>query len=114
LIMAEEARQQARAADRELAAGRDRGALHGVPISIKDLFDLRGVATTAASRVREGHVAVRDAPAMAHLRMGGAVFVGKTNLHEFAFGTTNEDSAFGPARNPRDPSRSPGGSSGGS
>ncbi len=114
LVMSDEARRQARAADRELAAGRDRGPLHGVPISIKDLIDLRGVATTAASRVRDGHVAAADAPATAHLRQAGAVFVGKTNLHEFAFGTTNEDSAFGPARNPHDPTRSPGGSSGGS
>ena len=114
LVMADEARRQARDADRELADGRDRGPLHGVPISVKDLFDLRGLPTTAASRVREGHVAVRDASSMAHLRMAGAVFIGKTNLHEFAFGTTNEDSAFGPARNPHDPSRSPGGSSGGS
>src|SRR5206468_5905053 len=108
------ARRQARDADRQLAAGHDRGLLHGVPISIKDLIDVRGVATTAASRVREGHIADRDAPAIAHLRQAGAVFVGKTNLHEFAFGTTNEDSAFGPARNPYDVSRSPGGSSGGS
>jgi aspartyl-tRNA(Asn)/glutamyl-tRNA(Gln) amidotransferase subunit A len=114
LVMADEARRQARDADRELADGHDRGPLHGVPISVKDLFDLRGLPTTAASRVREGHVAVRDASSMAHLRMAGAVFIGKTNLHEFAFGTTNEDSAFGPARNPHDPSRSPGGSSGGS
>ncbi|MFI5178637.1 MAG: amidase [Vicinamibacterales bacterium] len=114
LVLAEQARQQAREADAELAAGHDRGPLHGVPISIKDLFDLRGTPTTAASRVREGHVAQRDAPSMAHLRQAGAVFVGKTNLHEFAFGTTNEDSAFGLVRNPHDPSRSPGGSSGGS
>jgi len=85
-----------------------------VPIAIKDLLDMRGLPTTAASRVRDGHVADRDAPAIAHLRQAGAVFVGKTNLHEFAFGTTNEDSAFGPTRNPLDPSRSPGGSSGGS
>jgi aspartyl-tRNA(Asn)/glutamyl-tRNA(Gln) amidotransferase subunit A len=114
-VMAEEARAQAAAADRELAAGIDRGPLHGVPISIKDLLDIRGVPTTAASRVREGHTAAdRDAPAIAHLRQAGAVFIGKTNLHEFAFGTTNEDSAFGAARNPHDPSRSPGGSSGGS
>lgn len=113
-VMADEARRQAREADRELAAGCDRGPLHGVPLSIKDLFDIRGVGTTAASRVREGHVAARDAPSMVHLRQAGAVFVGKTNLHEFAFGTTSEDSAFGPARNPLDPSRSPGGSSGGS
>src|SRR5262249_18257762 len=83
-------------------------------ISLKDLLDQRGTPTTAASRVREGHVAQHDCPSVAHLRRAGAVFVGKTNLHEFAFGTTNEDSAFGPARNPHDPSRSPGGSSGGS
>ena len=113
-VMADEAMQQARAADQELAAGKDRGPLHGVPISIKDLLDIRGVPTTAASRVREGHVAERDAPTIAHLRMAGAVFIGKTNLHEFAFGTTSEDSAFGPARNPHDATRSPGGSSGGS
>jgi aspartyl-tRNA(Asn)/glutamyl-tRNA(Gln) amidotransferase subunit A len=113
-VTADEARKQARDLDRELAAGHDRGPLHGVPISVKDLLDVRGLPTTAASRVRDGHVAERDAPAIAHLRQAGAVFVGKTNLHEFAFGTTNEDSAFGPARNPCDPSRSPGGSSGGS
>jgi aspartyl-tRNA(Asn)/glutamyl-tRNA(Gln) amidotransferase subunit A len=114
LVMTDEARHQAREADRELAAGRDRGPLHGAPISIKDLFDIRGTPTTAASRVREHHRAERDAPAVVHLRQAGAVFVGKTNLHEFALGTTNEDSAFGPARNPHDASRSPGGSSGGS
>lgn len=114
LVMADEARRQAGELDRELAAGKDRGPLHGVPMSIKDLFDIRGTPTTAASKVREGHVARRDATAIARLRQAGAVFVGKTNLHEFAFGTTNEDSAFGPARNPHDPARSPGGSSGGS
>jgi aspartyl-tRNA(Asn)/glutamyl-tRNA(Gln) amidotransferase subunit A len=113
-VMADRARQDARDADRELASGLDRGPLHGVPISIKDLLDVRGTPTTAASRVRDGHVAERDAPVVAHLRRAGAVLIGKTNLHEFAFGTTNEDSAFGPARNPHDPTRSPGGSSGGS
>src|SRR5947207_11463762 len=92
LVMADEARRQARDADREIAAGHDRGPLHGVPLSVKDLYDIRGLATTAASRVREGHVAKRDAASIAHLRQAGAVFVGKTNLHEFAFGTTNEDS----------------------
>jgi len=114
LVMADEARRQARELDRELAAGRDRGPLHGVLVSVKDILDVRGVPTTAASRVRDGHAAERDCPAIAHLRQAGAVFVGKTNLHEFAFGTTNEDSAFGPARNPHDPARTPGGSSGGS
>ena len=113
-VLGEEALAQAREADRERAAGRDRGPLHGVPISLKDLFDLRGAPTTAASRVRDGYVAAQDAVAVARLREAGAVFVGKTNLHEFAFGTTNEDSAFGPAHHPLDPNRSPGGSSGGS
>ncbi|PYR47584.1 MAG: hypothetical protein DMF89_18620 [Acidobacteria bacterium] len=114
LVLADEARQQAREADRELAAGFDRGPLQGVPLSIKDLIDVNGTPTTAASRVREGHVARHDAAAVSRLRAAGAVLVGKTNLHEFAFGTTNEESAFGPARNPHDPTRSPGGSSGGS
>jgi aspartyl-tRNA(Asn)/glutamyl-tRNA(Gln) amidotransferase subunit A len=114
LVMAGQAQRDAAEADRELASGHDRGPLHGVPISIKDLFDVRGTPTTAASRVRDRHLAADDAPVIARLRQAGAVIVGKTNLHEFAFGTTNEDSAYGPARNPHDPSRSPGGSSGGS
>lgn len=114
VVLADEARAQAKAADREIAAGRSRGPLHGVPISLKDLLDLRGTSTTAASKVREHHMARADAPTVAHLRNAGAVFVGKCNLHEFAFGTTNEESAFGPARHPLDVNRSPGGSSGGS
>ena len=113
-VMGVEARRQAAEADRERAAGRDRGPLHGVPIAIKDLIDVAGVPTTAASRVREGHIAAADAPVIAHLRTAGAVLIGKTNLHEFAYGTTSEDSAFGPVRNPHDPTRTPGGSSGGS
>ncbi|HVB38635.1 MAG TPA: amidase, partial [Vicinamibacterales bacterium] len=114
LVLEQEALAQAREADREIAAGRYRGPLHGVPISFKDLMDLRGTPTTAASRVREGHRADHDAPVVARLRDAGAIFVGKCNLHEFAFGTTSEDSAFGPVRNPLDPSRVAGGSSGGS
>jgi aspartyl-tRNA(Asn)/glutamyl-tRNA(Gln) amidotransferase subunit A len=105
---------QARELDAEIAAGRCRGPLHGMPISLKDLIDQAGVATTAASRVREGHVAGSDAVVTARLREAGAVLIGKTNLHEFAFGTTSDDTAFGAVRNPHDPSRSPGGSSGGS
>lgn len=113
-VLADEAREQARGADAEIVAGRYRGPLHGVPISIKDLIDVNGAPTTAASRVRQGHIARTDATVVTRLRAAGAVLIGKTNLHEFAFGTTNEDSAFGPARHPFDPSRSPGGSSGGS
>jgi aspartyl-tRNA(Asn)/glutamyl-tRNA(Gln) amidotransferase subunit A len=114
IVLADDARTQAQQADREIQAGRYRGPLHGIPISLKDLIDLRGTRTTAGSRVRDDHNASSDAPVVAHLRKAGAVFVGKCNLHEFAFGTTNEDSAFGAARHPVDPSRSPGGSSGGS
>ena len=113
-VLADQALAQAKQADAELARGHDRGPLHGVPLSLKDIIDISGVATTAASRVRDGHVATDDAPVADRLRAAGAVFLGKTNLHEFAFGTTNEDSAFGPVRHPLDPGRSPGGSSGGS
>ena len=113
-VMADEARREADTADRELASGIDRGPLHGVPIAVKDLIDIKGVPTTAASRVRDGHVAAADAPVITNLRQAGAVLIGKTNLDEFAFGTTSENSAFGPVRHPIDPARSPGGSSGGS
>ncbi len=113
-VTADEALTDARRADLELAAGRSRGALHGIPLSLKDLIDQAGLPTTAASRVRAEHLAARDATVTARLREAGAVFVGKTNLHEFAFGTTNEDSAWGPVRHPQDETRLPGGSSGGS
>ncbi len=113
-ITADQALQQARQADQDIAGGRKLGPLHGIPISLKDLIDQKGVPTTAGSLVRKDHVADRDAVVTARLREAGAVFVGKTNLHEFAFGTTSEDSGFGLVRNPHDRSRSPGGSSGGS
>ena len=113
-VLADRARAQAAEADRELAEGRDRGPLHGIPISVKDLFDIAGHPTTAASRVRAAHIAATDAAVVARLREAGAVIIGKTNLHEFALGTTNEESAFGPVRHPLDATRSPGGSSGGS
>jgi aspartyl-tRNA(Asn)/glutamyl-tRNA(Gln) amidotransferase subunit A len=113
-ITADGALARAREADREIAGGRYLGPFHGVPVSVKDLIDMAGLPTTAASKVRDGRIAKQDAPIVGHLRRAGAVLVGKTNLHEFAFGTTNEDSGWGPARNPIDPTRSPGGSSGGS
>jgi aspartyl-tRNA(Asn)/glutamyl-tRNA(Gln) amidotransferase subunit A len=113
-VLADQALAQARQADAELARGQDRGPLHGVPLSLKDIIDLHGTATTAASNVRKGHIASADSAVVSRLREAGAVFLGKANLHEFAFGTTNEDSAFGPVRHPLDPNRSPGGSSGGS
>jgi aspartyl-tRNA(Asn)/glutamyl-tRNA(Gln) amidotransferase subunit A len=113
-VTAAEARAEATDADRELAAGIDRGALHGIPISLKDLIDVAHTRTSAASRVTEGRLATRDASVVRRLRECGAVLIGKTNLHEFAFGTTSEDSAFGAVRNPWDERRSAGGSSGGS
>jgi aspartyl-tRNA(Asn)/glutamyl-tRNA(Gln) amidotransferase subunit A len=113
-VTGDEALAQARAADKEIAAGRHLGPLHGIPLSLKDLIDQQGVGTTAGSLVRRDHVAIEDAVVTKRLRNAGAVFVGKTNLHEFAFGTTSEDSGYGACRNPHDPSRSPGGSSGGS
>ena len=108
------ARAAAHAVDDERRRGIDRGPLHGIPISIKDLIDIAGQPTTAASKVRAGHVAQRDAVVVKRLRDAGAVLIGKTNLHEFALGTTSEESAFGAVHNPRDLSRSAGGSSGGS
>ena len=112
-VDAEAARRDADAADAERRQGVDRGVLHGVPISLKDLLDQRGHVTTAGSRSMTG-VADADAPAVAHLRSQGAVFLGRTNMHEFALGTTSEDSGFGPVRHPRNAMHSAGGSSGGS
>ena len=106
-VLEAEAMAQARQLDEELREGRSRGPLHGLPISIKDLIDVKGVPTTAASRVRHGHIAQADATVVSRLRDAGAVIIGKCNLHEFALGTTNDESAFGPARNPRDTTRSP-------
>jgi aspartyl-tRNA(Asn)/glutamyl-tRNA(Gln) amidotransferase subunit A len=114
VFTAEAARKEARACDAEASRGHWRGPLHGIPISIKDLIDVEGLPTTAASRVLPPTPATRDAEVVARLRRAGAIIIGKTNLHEFACGTTNEDSAFGPVRNPLDLARIPGGSSGGS
>lgn len=113
-VLADDARRQARALDAELARGLDRGPLHGIPISLKDVVDLAGAPTTAASRLRTGHRAAADAPVTARLRAAGAIVVGKCNLHEFAFGATGEESAYGPTRNPHAPEHVPGGSSSGS
>jgi aspartyl-tRNA(Asn)/glutamyl-tRNA(Gln) amidotransferase subunit A len=113
-VLADDSLAQAAAADADIAAGRYRGPLHGVPLSLKDLIDVAGVPTTAASRVRAGVVARLDAAIVTRLRKAGAIIIGKCNLHEFAFGTTGEESAFGRTIHPVDPARSPGGSSGGS
>jgi aspartyl-tRNA(Asn)/glutamyl-tRNA(Gln) amidotransferase subunit A len=111
-VMADEARADARRAADEIAQGRYRGPLHGIPISIKDLVDIAGIPTTSASRV-PARTPSMDAPIVSRLRQAGAIIIGKTNLHEFAFGTTTDDSAFGPVHNPFDTKRSAGGSSSG-
>lgn len=109
----ETAMADARVADEELAHGMDRGPLHGIPVALKDLFDVAGVRTTAGSRILANNLAVRSSTVAERLRNAGAIFVGKTNLHEFAFGVTNQNPHFGAAKNPWDRSRIPGGSSGG-
>ena len=111
-VMHDSAMAEAAAAEREIGAGRYRGPLHGIPVSVKDLVDVAGTATTSGSAVPPRHPR-RDAPIVTRLREAGAIIVGKTNLHEFAFGTTSDESAFGPVRHPLDPAHSAGGSSGG-
>ena len=107
-----QAMAEAARADADIAAGHYRGPLHGIPISVKDLVDVAGTPTTSGSNVPPRHP-THDAPVVANLRRAGAVIVGKTNLHEFAFGTTSDETAFGAVRNPADTSRSAGGSSAG-
>jgi len=113
-VTADAALQQAEQADRELAAGRDRGVLHGIPVAVKDLIDTRGVLTTYGSRYYADHVPDEDAAVVAHLHKAGAVSLGKTGLHELAFGTTSVNPFFGAIGNPWRPDYHPGGSSGGS
>ena len=108
-LMAESALAEAKAAEAEIAAGNWKGELHGVPVGIKELYDVAGVPTTSSSKVRENWVASSDSASVAQLRGAGAVILGKTHTHEFAYGIVTPTT-----RNPWDTGRMPGGSSGGS
>ena len=113
-VTAEHAREQARQAESEIAAGRRRGPLHGIPIALKDLYDTAGIPTTGGSKILAENVPGEDCVVAAKLSDAGAGLLGKLNMHEFAFGITNVNPHYGPARNPWNAACVTGGSSGGS
>jgi aspartyl-tRNA(Asn)/glutamyl-tRNA(Gln) amidotransferase subunit A len=113
-VLEESALREAEQAERDIAAGNYRGPLHGIPIAHKDLYETRGVRTTAGSKILADFVPDQDATVVERLRAAGTVLLGKLNMHEFAAGGTNENPHYGAAHNPWDVQRIPGGSSGGS
>ena len=113
-VTADLARAEARAAEGEIAAGRYRGPLHGIPVAVKDLFTTKGIRTTAGSRILATWIPEEDATVVRKLRAAGAVLLGKLGLHEFAYGISSVNPHFGDVHNPWDTTKIPGGSSGGS
>jgi aspartyl-tRNA(Asn)/glutamyl-tRNA(Gln) amidotransferase subunit A len=113
-VLPERALEEAARAEKEILAGKYRGPLHGVPVGVKDLICTEGVRTTMGSAFFEDYVPDHSATVVSKLEEAGAILIGKTNTHEFAYGPTGDSSHFGPTRNPYDPGRIPGGSSGGS
>ncbi len=113
-LCADAARDEARLLAEELAKGDWRGTLHGVPLALKDLYDTADVRTTGGSLILKDRIPERDATVVRSLRQAGMVLLGKLNMHEFAFGATGENEHYGASRNPHDPDRLTGGSSGGS
>ncbi|MCL6435832.1 MAG: AtzE family amidohydrolase [Leptolyngbyaceae cyanobacterium HOT.MB2.61] len=114
-VTAEKALEDAEAIDGAIARGKDPGPLAGVPFGVKDLFDIAGITTLAGSKINAGNPpATRDATLITRLKQAGAVLVGAQNMDEYAYGFVTENSHYGPSRNPHDPNRMTGGSSGGS
>jgi aspartyl-tRNA(Asn)/glutamyl-tRNA(Gln) amidotransferase subunit A len=113
-VTAERAREDARRATEELAAGRSRGPLHGIPIAHKDLYETAGIRTTGGAKIHADYVPAQDCTVVRKLREAGTVLLGKLNTHEYAYGVTTDNPHFGATRNPWDLARIPAGSSGGS